>query len=108
MERPFDHVAVGRRLERRAKQGRVQLRLLEPRGVQLSGLRQGLQAEEQPEEPPEVGVRQGAPVPVSPLRVQGEAEDAHRAAHGTDAQREDLQAGARLRGWDLFGWRGRR
>lgn len=44
-----------------------------------------------------MGVRQGAPVPVSPLRLQGEAEDAHRAAHGADAQGEDLQAGARIR-----------
>lgn len=35
---------------------------------------------------------------MSSLRVQGQAEDAHRTAHGTNAQREDLQAGARLTG----------
>lgn len=101
MERTVDHVAVGRR----SGQG-DRLRFLEPGGVQLSGVRQGVQAEEQPEEPSEVGMRQGATVPVSPLRLQGEAEDAHRAAHGTDAQREDLQAGARLRSARGMGWGG--
>lgn len=53
-----------------------------------------------------MGVRQGATVPVPSLRVQGEAEDAHRATHGTDAQREDLQTGARLTGpvHGMGGW----
>lgn len=93
VERAVDHVAV------RPEPGQaVRLRLLlHAGGLQLPHLRQGLQAEEQPEEPSKVGVRQGAPVQVSPLRLQGEAEDAHRAAHGADAQGAALQAGARVR-----------
>lgn len=80
MERAVDHVAI-----RRGPRQGSRVRFVQPGGLQLSGLRQGLQAEEQPEEPPEVGVRQGASVPVSPLRLQGEAEDAHRAAYGANA-----------------------
>lgn len=92
MERAVDHVAIGSRF----RQG-FGVRLVQSGGFQLSGLRQGLQAQEQPEEPSEMGVRQGTAVPVSPLRLQGEAEDAHRAAYGTDAQGADLQAGARVK-----------
>lgn len=33
---------------------------------------------------------------MSSLRLQGKTEDAHRATHGTYAQREDLQTGARV------------
>lgn len=44
-----------------------------------------------------MGVRQGASVSMSPLRLQGEAEDAYRAAYGANAQGEDLQAGTRVR-----------
>lgn len=44
-----------------------------------------------------MGVRQGAPVSMSPLRLQGEAEDAYRAAHGANAQGEDLQTGTCVR-----------
>jgi hypothetical protein len=58
-------------------------------------------SQEQPEEPPEVGVRQGAPVPVSPLRLPGQAEDAHCPSHGAHAQGEDIQARARLGGFAL-------
>lgn len=48
-------------------------------------LRPRLQAQVLAAEPPEVGVRQGAPVPVPLLRVPRQAEDAHRAPHGADA-----------------------
>ncbi|KAH0553745.1 uncharacterized protein LOC123262922 [Cotesia glomerata] len=92
LECPFNNVAVWRRPGERIRRKRDR----KPGGVQLSGLRARLQAEEQPEEPPEVGVRKGASVPVSPLRLPRQAEDAHREAHGADAQGEDLQAGARL------------
>lgn len=44
-----------------------------------------------------MGVRQGAPVSMSSLRLQGEAEDAYRAAYGANAQGEDFQAGTRVR-----------
>jgi len=80
MERAVDHVAI-----RRGPRQRSRLRFVKSRGLQLSGLRQGLQAEEQPEESSEVGMWQGAPVPVSPLCLQSEAEDAHRAAYGANA-----------------------
>lgn len=39
--------------------------------LRLWRLRQDLQAQELPQEPPEVGVRQGAAIQVSVLRVQG-------------------------------------
>lgn len=93
VERAFDNVAIGRRPE----QGPELVDGQPGAGLQLSGLRQGLQAQEQPAQSSEMGVRQGAAVPVSALRLSGKAEDAHRAAHGAHAQGEDLQAGARLR-----------
>jgi len=92
MERAVDYVAV-----RRGPGQGSGFRFIQPGRFQLFGLRQGLQAEEQFEESSEMGMWQGTPVPVSPLRLQGEAEDAHRAAHGADAQREDLQAGTRVK-----------
>lgn len=53
--------------------------------LQLPRLRPRLQAQVVAAQPPEVGVRQGAPVPVPLLRLQGQAEDAHRPPHGADA-----------------------
>ena len=105
LDRAIDHVALRgwwrrqsrqesqHQRQRRGQQRRWRRRWHQSRGLQLSGLRSRLQAEEQPAQPPEVGVRQGAAVPVSPLRLPSQAEDAHRPAHGAHAQREDLQAG---------------
>jgi len=63
----------------------------------LFGLRQSLQAEEQFEKSSEMGMWQGTPVPMSSLRLQGEAEDAYRATYGADAQRENLQTRTRVK-----------
>lgn len=70
----------------RAAAGARRAQLLVPR------LRPPLQAQVVAAEPPEVGVRQGAPVPVPLLRVPRQAEDAHRAPHGTDASRSAHEA----------------
>lgn len=59
----------------------------------VSRLRQAVQAQVVAEEPPKVGMRQGAPVPVSVLRVPRQAEDAHRATHGAHAPRSPHEAG---------------
>lgn len=72
--------AAGRRA------GRAQLHV--PR------LRPRLQAQVVAAQPPEVGVRQGAAVPVPLLRVPRQAEDAHRAPHGAHAPRGAHEAGA--------------
>lgn len=56
-------------------------------------LRARVQAEVVAAQPPEVGVRQGAAVPVPVLRVPRQAEDAHRAAHGAHAPRGAHEAG---------------
>jgi len=85
MERTIDHVAV-----RCGPGQRSRFRFIQPRRFQLLGLRQGLQAEEQFKKSSEMGMWQGTPVPMSPLRLQGEAEDAYRATHGANAQRENL------------------
>lgn len=53
----------------------------------VPGLRPRVQAQVVAAQPPEVGVRQGAAVPVPVLRVPRQAEDAHRAPHGTYAPR---------------------
>lgn len=70
-----------------AAAGGRRARLLVPR------LRPRLQAQVLAQEPPEVGVRQGAPVPVPLLRVPRQAKDAHRAPHGAHAPRAAPQAG---------------
>jgi len=59
-----------------------------------------------PAQSPEVGVRQGAAVPVPVLRLPGQAEDAHWPAHGAHAQGE-VQAGGceELCRFRWFGWR---
>ncbi|CAH4028936.1 unnamed protein product [Pieris brassicae] len=61
--------------------------------LHLPGLRTRLQAQIVAAEPPEVGVREGAPVPVPLLRVPGQAKDAHSPPHGEDASRSDYEAG---------------
>lgn len=58
----------------------------------VSRLRPRLQAQVFAEEPPEMGVRQGAAVPVPVLRLPRQAEDAHRAPHGAHAPRTSSQA----------------
>lgn len=57
-------------------------------------LRPRLQAQVVAAQPPEVGVRQGAAVPVPLLRVPRQAEDAHRAPHGAHASRGAHEARA--------------
>lgn len=57
-------------------------------------LRPRVQAQVVAAQPPEVGVRQGAAVPVPLLRVPRQAEDAHRAPHGADAPRGAHEARA--------------
>lgn len=50
-----------------------------------------------------MGVWQGAPVPVSPLRLPSQAEDAHCPSHGAHAQGETLQARVGLgRNWSKW------
>lgn len=68
----------------RARRARLHLPRLRPR----------LQAQVLAPQPPEVGVRQGAPVPVPLLRLPRQAEDAHRAPHGAHAPRGAGQARA--------------
>jgi hypothetical protein len=90
--RPLDSLVLGEHGERQRGQGHLDDRKPGREGgprVRLPGLRQDLQAQEQPEEPPEVGVRQGAPVPVSLLLLSGQAEDARRPAHRARAQGQD-------------------
>lgn len=76
--------ARGRAAGARARRAQLQLPRLRPR----------LQAQVVAAQPPEVGVRQGAAVPVPVLRVPRQAEDAHRAPHGADAPRGAPQARA--------------
>lgn len=62
-------------------------------GGRVPRLRAPLQAEEFAAQPPEVGVRQGAAVPVPVLQLQGQAEDARGQAHRAHASREADQHG---------------
>lgn len=62
--------------------------------LHLPRLRPRLQAQVLAAQPPEVGVRQGAAVPVPLLRLPRQAEDAHRAPHGAHAPRGAPQARA--------------
>lgn len=57
-------------------------------------LRPRVQTEVLAAQPPEVGVRQGAAVPVPLLRVPCQAEDAHRPPHGAHAPRGAHEARA--------------
>lgn len=68
----------------RRRRARLLVRRLRPR----------VQAQVVAAQPPEVGVRQGAAVPVPLLRVPRQAEDAHRAPHGAHAPRAARQARA--------------
>lgn len=61
-------------------------------GLLVPRLRPRVQAQVVAAQPPEVGVRQGAAVPVPLLRVPRQAEDAHRAPHGAHAPRGARQA----------------
>lgn len=62
--------------------------------LHLPRLRPRLQAQVVAAQPPEVGVRQGAAVPVPLLRVPRQAEDAHSAPHGAHAPRGAHEARA--------------
>lgn len=62
--------------------------------LQLPRLRPHVQAQVFTPQPPEVGVRQGAPVSVPLLRVPRQAEDAHSSPHGKDAPRGPHEARA--------------
>lgn len=62
--------------------------------LQLPRLRPHVQAQVLAAQPPEVGMRQRAPIPVSLLRVPRQAEDAHRPPHGEDAPRGAHEARA--------------
>lgn len=80
--------AAGERAARAAAAARARRALLH-----VPRLRPRLQAQVLAAQPPEVGVRQGAAVPVPLLRVPRQAEDAHRAPHGAHAPRAAPQAG---------------
>lgn len=62
--------------------------------VRVSGLRPPVQAQVFVAQPPEVGVWQGASVPVPLLRLPRQAEDAHRSSHGENAPRPASQTGS--------------
>lgn len=78
------HARGGARAAARARRARLHVPRLRPR----------VQAQVLAAQPPEVGVRQGAAVPVPLLRVPRQAEDAHRAPHGAHAPRGAHEARA--------------
>lgn len=57
----------------------------EPQGGRVPQVRPLLQAQELPPQPPEMGVRQGPPVPVPLLQLPRQAEDARRPPHRAHA-----------------------
>jgi hypothetical protein len=71
----------------------VFVRLSRERRGRVQQVRPTLQTEKLPSEPSEMGVREGAPVPMPVLQLQGQTEDARRPSHREDAQGKARHAG---------------